>query len=412
MAAAKLEKTRTPGVYKRGSRYVIVFRANGKQVWESYRTYDEARRAKSARQADVERGEFSARSRITLHEYSREWIKRYKGRGRRGFRDRTRDDYERMLEQYVLVFFSPRVRLTEITPLDVARFIDWLSNEKAQAKARHARMVDAANEAGETPPKPLSPDASVVLKDATIRGIVAPLRACLGSATREGLIRANPTRDADLPHREDVEVEILREQKARPFTTEQLAMFLEIVPKRYRLMFECLAVTGLRRSELLALHWEHLHLDGSAPHVKVRHRIVDNELGPLKSKTSRRDVPLSFEMVRALREHRNETKHPGAKDPVFATSNGTYYQPSNLLRRPLKPTAEEVGAPWAGFHTFRHTCASMLIAEGRNLIQIQHWMGHSSPAFTLSRYGHLMDGDVGEALRTPILAAQDQFAQL
>jgi hypothetical protein len=41
--AAKLEKTRTPGIFKRGSRYVVVFYADGEQRKESARTLDEAR---------------------------------------------------------------------------------------------------------------------------------------------------------------------------------------------------------------------------------------------------------------------------------------------------------------------------------------------------------------------------------
>ena len=39
---------------------------------------------------------------------------------------------------------------------------------------------------------------------------------------------------------------------------------------------------------------------------------------------------------------------------------------------------------WIGFHTFRHTCATMLFAEGRNAVQVQRWLGHHSAAFTLS----------------------------
>jgi hypothetical protein len=54
--AAPLEKTRTPGVFKRGSRYVFSYRVDGKQRWESCRTLEEARRAKAARQTDIGRG--------------------------------------------------------------------------------------------------------------------------------------------------------------------------------------------------------------------------------------------------------------------------------------------------------------------------------------------------------------------
>jgi hypothetical protein len=82
-----MEKTRTPGIYKRGSRYVIAYRADGKQRYESFRTLDEARRAKAARTTDIQRGEHQEQTRVTLCEYALGWVERYQGRGRRGFRD-------------------------------------------------------------------------------------------------------------------------------------------------------------------------------------------------------------------------------------------------------------------------------------------------------------------------------------
>ncbi|HWX88340.1 MAG TPA: hypothetical protein VNX67_09200, partial [Solirubrobacteraceae bacterium] len=106
--AADFVKTKSPGIYKRGGRYVFSYRVAGKQQWESFRTLDEARRAKSARTTDIERGEYEQRSRLTLHEYAREWLKRYQGRGRRGFRENTRREYQRVLDQCVLAYFPER----------------------------------------------------------------------------------------------------------------------------------------------------------------------------------------------------------------------------------------------------------------------------------------------------------------
>jgi hypothetical protein len=40
----------------------------------------------------------------------------------------------------------------------------------------------------------------------------------------------------------------------------------------------------------------------------------------------------------------------------------------------------------------------MLIAEGRNIVQVSRWLGHHSPSFTLDVYAHLMDEGVGNAL--------------
>jgi integrase len=64
----------------------------------------------------------------------------------------------------------------------------------------------------------------------------------------------------------------------------------------------------------------------------------------------------------------------------------------------LRPAAEEANAPWAGFHTFRHTCASMLFERGANAKQVQRWLGHHSPSFTLDTYVHLLD----EGLPAPV----------
>lgn len=52
--------------------------------------------------------------------------------------------------------------------------------------------------------------------------------------------------------------------------------------------------------------------------------------------------------------------------------------------------------PWAGFHTLRHTCASMLFRAGWNAKQVQVVLGHHSPAFTLAMYVHLIPDDLPE----------------
>ena len=79
-------------------------------------------------------------------------------------------------------------------------------------------------------------------------------------------------------------------------------------------------------------------------------------------------------------------------------------------REPAQPDPAprgRAGAPWAGFHTFRHTCASLLFARGCNAVQVQRWLGHHSAAFTLETYVHLLPGDGAAALdlRAELVAA-------
>jgi site-specific recombinase XerD len=81
--------------------------------------------------------------------------------------------------------------------------------------------------------------------------------------------------------------------------------------------------------------------------------------------------------------------------------DGAALSPGNLRRRVLKPATEEACLEWVGFHTFRHTCPSMLFAQGRNAVQVQHWLGHHSAAFTLATYVQLLDSTLPEPLHLP-----------
>jgi hypothetical protein len=52
----------------------------------------------------------------------------------------------------------------------------------------------------------------------------------------------------------------------------------------------------------------------------------------------------------------------------------------------------------------------MLFAQGRNAKQVQVWLGHHSPSFTLETYVHLLDGDIGEPLTLPNVRTEVQTA--
>jgi Phage integrase family len=63
----------------------------------------------------------------------------------------------------------------------------------------------------------------------------------------------------------------------------------------------------------------------------------------------------------------------------------------------LKKAGRRAGVPWVGFHSFHHTCATMLFRSGLNAKQVQVWLGHHSPAFTLGTYVHLLSDDLPDA---------------
>ena len=87
---------------------------------------------------------------------------------------------------------------------------------------------------------------------------MAPLRACLTTAVREGLIRSNPARDMNLPYRPTAED--MEDDEAKAMSRDELAEMLVLVTEQWHPFFWFLAATGVRISEAIALQWRHLAL--------------------------------------------------------------------------------------------------------------------------------------------------------
>jgi len=271
----RLKKTKTPGVFKRVDGagqtigYVSVFRSAGRQRKRHARTYDEAKRIKRESETDRDRGELQERTTIGFLRYVDEWVERYRGQGRRGFRESTREEYRRLIRAYAHRHFPRKLNLADVTTYALARFMDWLADEEEQGKR---------------------------LSDRTIANAVIPLRAALATAKREGLIRHNPAQGLAMPHREQ-----LSDEEVKVFSSDQLATLLAMTPERQKPLFELLAATGLRISEGIALQRLHLQLDQGEPEVCVRRAIVRDRIVPPKSKYGRRDVRLPAPLAAKLR---------------------------------------------------------------------------------------------------------------
>src|ERR1044072_4311166 len=100
--------------------YVIVYRHRGRQHTETFRTMAEAREGKRKRESQIARGEFAPLTKTTFHDFAREWIDRYQGTGRRGFRHENREEYRALLDRYALRYFPPTMTLTQIDPREIA----------------------------------------------------------------------------------------------------------------------------------------------------------------------------------------------------------------------------------------------------------------------------------------------------
>lgn len=182
------------------------------------------------------------------------------------------------------------------------------------------------------------------------------------------------------------------DEVVKAMTRAQLARLLDELDDHWRLFFEFLTHTGLRISEAIEVRWgSDLDL-GERSTLKLRRQFTGGEVSAPKSAAGRRNLPLSAGMVERLRALEGP---PGRL--VFTTATGRQINRSNLWRDVLHPAAERAGLPWVSFHNFRHTCASLLFASGKNVKQVQVWLGHADPGFTVRTYIHLMDDGLGDA---------------
>ncbi|SMR82609.1 Site-specific recombinase XerD [Aliiroseovarius halocynthiae] len=154
--------------------------------------------------------------------------------------------------------------------------------------------------------------------------------------------------------------------------------------KRFYPMIMFLALTGVRSSEMRAVRWS--DIDWIERKVRIR-RSADGEtceIGPLKSRHARRDVPLPeplYQELLAIRRDDSSLIFGGPKTGRPPTH-------STISFRHWHPLLEEAGVKKYGLHALRHYYATQLLSSNVDLLSVKRWMGHHSAAFTIDRYGH------------------------
>lgn len=148
------------------------------------------------------------------------------------------------------------------------------------------------------------------------------------------------------------------------------------------------ATTGLRVSEVLGLKWHDIRFDVLEIHL-VR-AIVDGVIGDMKTEASRKPVPLDSALAEVLQNWRRRTPYRCDEDWVFASPEEfgrQPYWPDSALRKAVRPAAVRAGiVKHVGWHTFRHSFATLLKANGEDVKVVQESLRHANSRITLDVY--------------------------
>jgi integrase len=165
--------------------------------------------------------------------------------------------------------------------------------------------------------------------------------------------------------------------------------------------------TGLRQAELLGLRWRDIELDMysiSVNRVLYKRRGVCEFKEP-KTDRSRRRVRMTPKLASYLASYKGEQEafyrqHEKALALdclVFQTPDGKPIDPSGLSHT-FNKLAKQAGLEGVRFHDLRHTFASLMLMRGAKPKVISEALGHSSVAFTMDVYSHIIDGMQEEAM--------------
>lgn len=221
------------------------------------------------------------------------------------------------------------------------------------------------------------------LAPATVSTVYAVLRMVMQTAVDDGLIVANPCSRVPLPRIEHRVVE--------PLPAPAVVALADAMPPRYGLTVWLAAGAGLREGEALGLTSARVDFLRRRVHVEEQLQGAKGGqpvLSPLKTRASRRVVPVDDVVLDALTTHMQQwqpgpggllvTNRLGA--PVRRSSFGYCWQMA----------VESCGLPrGTRFHDLRHFYASALIGAGLHPKAIQARLGHATIAETMDTYGHL-----------------------
>jgi len=152
-----------------------------------------------------------------------------------------------------------------------------------------------------------------------------------------------------------------------------------------------LAYEGLRPAEAYARVWNDALDDRSRPRerLRIQRAISGDEVTTTKSQRGR-EPELFKPVARELVELYLARGRPDSRALVFPDSQGGHLRRHNWRRRVWIPALERAGVAYFRSYDLRHTCATLLLYEGRTLNEVAEHLGHADPGFTARTYAHVM----------------------
>lgn len=302
---------------------------------------------------DIDTGEFADSRAQRLGGFLDQWLEEV---ARPKVRHWTYVGYE----VHIRVHIKPtlgRFKLDELRPIDVQR---WMNAKQADG-----------------------------LSAKSVRYMRGTLRTALNQAVRWGLISRNAAALVDPPQGERREI--------NPLTPDEARAFLGAIRgDRLEALYSVALSLGLRQGEALGLRWEDVDLDRGILSIRKQLQRINGafQLVDLKTTRSRRSLALPATVVVSMRQHQARQAREGSggaanMNLVFTSVAGTPLEGTTVSRQ-FHRHLDRAGLPQRRFHDLRHSCATLLLAQGVSPRVVMEVLGHSDIGMTMNTYTHVI----------------------
>lgn len=278
----------------------------------------------------------------------------------------TYANYEKYGKRVNEFFFNKNISVENLSVIDVERFMSFLYSKN--------------------------------LSENTIKQYYISLRSCIQFAYKNNYININVVDKVQKPKSKN--------SKKQFYSSEEMKKLFDVIEnEEIKLPIMLSAIYGLRRSEVLGLKWSAVDFENNK--ITIEHKIVEVKVdgkykliksNTLKTDSSNRQLPILPQVKFMLNEQLKKNKensellgrHYNNKDYEYVCIDnfGKLITPNRLTHSFFK-ILKKNNLKHIRFHDLRHSCASIMLASGISMKQIQEWLGHSNYATTANIYSHL-----------------------
>lgn len=331
----------------------------------------EAKKELSIFFAEVNKGTMYNSKVITFADYTDIWLKEY---AEPNLAPRTIERYKDLLNTHIMAEIG-NMKLTQIKPFDLNKLYNKLSKKTTKRRDENGNFM--------------------LLSNNSIIKVHKLLSIMFNTAISWGMLPYNICSNVKLPKEKRTEMAYYTIEEV-----EELLKYLDKEPLKYKAIISIAIMTGLRRGEIIGLHWQ--DIDFNTGNVTIK-RSVQYLIGKgvsektPKTETSKRTITLPTYCISILKELQKENLKQrillGSKyivnDNVFVTEIGNIMHPDTITSWFAK-FIEKNKLRKIRFHDLRHTSATILLSEGINIKAVSKQLGHNNISIT-SRYVHALE---------------------